>query len=364
MGRIENMFKSMMEKNIDSNAHLTSHNTSIRNLEVQLGQISQALNTRPKGALPSDIVENLKGGNNMRHAMVVTTRSGKGGDATMSNQRRILDEDVMVQEDEIPRNVVQANEEVIIDIDESVEETQEEVNPSREHMIDMPEPVVPKAKTPMPRTPPLYPQRLTKKNSENQFKKFIDMMKSLSINVPLVEALEQMLGYAKLMKDSVTKKRSMNCETIKMTHQVSAIVHSMAPKLEDTGAFTIPCIIGSTDFAKALCYLGEIINLMTYSVFKTLGIGKPRPTSMRLPMVDRTMKRLLSIIDDVLVHVNKFILLVDFVIIDCEVDYEVPIILGIPFLATGKALVDVEAGDLTFRVGDEKVVFHVCKSMR
>nr|XP_033510530.1 uncharacterized protein LOC117275330 [Nicotiana tomentosiformis] len=47
-----------------------------------------------------------------------------------------------------------------------------------------------------------------------------------------------------------------------------------------------------------------------------------------------------------------------------EVDYEVPIILSRPFLTTGKALVDVEAGELTFRVDDEKVVFHVCKSMR
>ncbi|XP_070052647.1 uncharacterized protein [Nicotiana tomentosiformis] len=106
----------------------------------------------------------------------------------------------------------------------------------------------------------------------------------------------------------------------------------MAPKLEDPGAFTIPCTIGSTDFAKALCDLGASINLMPYSVFKTLGIGKPKPTSMKLQMVD--------------------------------LDYEVPIILGRPFLATGKALIDVESSELTFRVGDEKVVFHVCKSMR
>ncbi|XP_070017370.1 uncharacterized protein [Nicotiana sylvestris] len=81
-------------------------------------------------------------------------------------------------------------------------------------------------------------------------------------------------------------------------------------------------------------------------------------------MVDRSMKRPLGIIDDVLVRVDKFILLADFVILDCEVDYEVLIILGRPFLATGKALVDVEAGELTFRVGDKKVVFHVCKSMK
>ncbi|XP_070029632.1 uncharacterized protein [Nicotiana sylvestris] len=195
-------------------------------------------------------------------------------------------------------------------------------------------------------------------------KKFIDMMKRLSINMPLVEALEQMMGYTKFMKDLVTKKRSMNCETIKMTHQVSAIVHSVAPKLEDTSAFTIPFTIGSADFAKALCDFGASINLMTYSVFKTLRIGKLRPTSMRLQMVDRTMKRPLGIIDDVLVRVDKFILPVDFVIFDCKVDYKVPIILGRPFLDTGKDLLNVEVGKLTFRVGDEKVVFHVCKSMR
>lgn len=112
------------------------------------------------------------------------------------------------------------------------------------------------------------------------------MMKSLYINVPLVEALEKMPGYAKFMKDLVTKKHSMDCETIKMTHQVSAIGHSMAPKLEDPNAFTIPCTIGSANFAKPLYDLGASINLMPYLIFKTLGIGQPRLTSMRLQMAD------------------------------------------------------------------------------
>ncbi|XP_070014427.1 uncharacterized protein [Nicotiana sylvestris] len=295
--------------------------------------------------------------------MVIAT-SGKCGVATTSSQQKIMDEEQLVQDDEMPRNEVQANNEVRLDIENNVEETQNEVNPYREHIVDILKPIVPKAKAPMPRPPPPYPQRLAKKNSENQFKKFIEMMKSFSINVPLVEALEKVPGYAKFMKDLVTKKRSMNCETIKMTHQVSEIVHSIAPKLEDPGAFTISCTIGSADFAKALYDLGASINLIPYSVFKTFGIGQPRPTSMRLQMVDRTLKRPLGIIDDVLVRVDKFILPADFMILDCEVDYEVRIILGGPFLATGKALVDVEAGELTFRVGYEKVVFHVCKSMR
>ncbi|XP_070050880.1 uncharacterized protein [Nicotiana tomentosiformis] len=175
----------------------------------------------------------------------------------------------------------------------------------------------------------------------------------------LVEVLEKMPGYAKFMKDLVTKKRSMNFENIKMTHQVSAIVHSMATKLEDHSAFTIPCTIGSAEFAKALCDLGASINLMPFSIFKTLGIGKPRSTSMRIQMADCTMKRPLGVIEDVLVRVDKFIFPANFVILDCEVDNEVPIIRGRPFLTMGKALVDVEDGELTFRVGDEIMVFHV-----
>ncbi|XP_070010511.1 uncharacterized protein [Nicotiana sylvestris] len=138
----------------------------------------------------------------------------------------------------------------------------------------------------------------------------------------------------------------------------------MAPKLEDPRSFTIPCTIGSTNFVKALCDLGASINLMPYFMFKTLGIGQLRPTSMRLQMEDRTMKRPLGIIDDVLVRVDKFILLADFVILDCEVDYEVPIILRRPFLETGKALVDVEAGTLPYGWVRKKVIFHVCKSMK
>nr|XP_009785815.1 PREDICTED: uncharacterized protein LOC104234023 [Nicotiana sylvestris] len=157
-----------------------------------------------------------------------------------------------------------------------------------------------------------------------------------------------MPGYAKFMKDLMTNKRSMNFETIKVTHQVSAIVHLMAPKLEDPDAFTIRCTIGSAELLKLF----------------TLGIGKPRPTSMRLQMANRTMKRPLVVIEDVLVRVDKFILPVDFIILDCEVDYEAQIILGRLFLATGKTLCYVEAGELTFHVGDEKVVFHVCISMR
>ena len=61
---------------------------------------------------------------------------------------------------------------------------------------------------------------------------------------------------------------------------------------------------------------------------------------------------------------DRFIFPADFVILDCEIDVEVPIIPGRPFLATGKALVDVETGELKFRVNDDEVTFNVCQSMK
>ena len=69
-------------------------------------------------------------------------------------------------------------------------------------------------------------------------------------------------------------------------------------------------------------------------------------------------------IKDVLVKVEKFIFPVDFIVLDFEVDKEVLIILGRPFLATGKTLIDVQKGDLTMRVNDQQVTFNVLEAMK
>ena len=65
-----------------------------------------------------------------------------------------------------------------------------------------------------------------------------------------------------------------------------------------------------------------------------------------------------------LVKVESFIFPADFVILDCEVDFEVPIILGRPFLATGRALVDMEKGQMKFRLNNEEATFNICRSIK
>ena len=65
---------------------------------------------------------------------------------------------------------------------------------------------------------------------------------------------------------------------------------------------------------------------------------------MRLLMADQTVKTPIGILHDVLVKVESFIFPADFFILDCEVDFEVPIILRRSFLDTVRALVDMEKG--------------------
>ena len=58
-------------------------------------------------------------------------------------------------------------------------------------------------------------------------------------------------------------------------------------------------------------------------------------------MADRSIKHPRGIVEDVLIRMRKFIFPMDFVVLDMAEDFNVPIILGRPFLATGHALIDV-----------------------
>lgn len=85
---------------------------------------------------------------------------------------------------------------------------------------------------------------------------------------------------------------------------------------------------------------------------------------MRLLMDDRIVNKSIGVLQDVLVKVETFIFPIDFVILDCEVDFKVPIILGRSFLSTGHAFVDMEREQINFQLNNEEVTFNICKLMK
>ena len=69
-------------------------------------------------------------------------------------------------------------------------------------------------------------------------------------------------------------------------------------------------------------------------------------------------------IEDVLVKVDNFIFLVDFIVLDMEEDKEIPLIPSRPFLATGRAMIDVQKGELKLRVQNDEIRFSVFNAVR
>ena len=126
--------------------------------------------------------------------------------------------------------------------------------------------------------------------------------------------------------------------------------------------------IGGTCLEKALLDLGASVNLLPYSVYKQLGLGELKPTSITLSLTDRSIKIPKGTVEDVLIQVDKFYYPVDFVVLDTEpvivgTNY-VPIILGRPFLATSNAIINCRNGVMQLTFGNmtlELNIFHLRK---
>nr|XP_016509480.1 PREDICTED: uncharacterized protein LOC107826951 [Nicotiana tabacum] len=139
----------------------------------------------------------------------------------------------------------------------------------------------------------------------------------VEVNIPLINALKEMPGYAKMMKDLMSRIFDFqDLATVILTQTYSVVVtRPVAKTLSDLGSFTIPCTIGDFAFTKALCDLGGNINIIPLAIYK-------------------------------------------------RVDEEILIILGSAFLATRRALIDCETGELKMRLNDKEITFNVHKSMR
>jgi hypothetical protein len=164
-----------------------------------------------------------------------------------------------------------------------------------------------------------------------------------------LDAIKHVPSYAKFLKDLCTVKIKLNVKKKAfLAEQVSAILHNNnALNYKDPGCPTISCFIREHKIEKALLGLGTSVNLLPYSVFQSLNLGELKPTSVTFLLADKSVKVPREIIEDVLVQVDKFIYLVDFIVLDTqpvEACNLIPVILGRPFLTTSNALINCRNG--------------------
>ena len=182
--------------------------------------------------------------------------------------------------------------------------------------------------------------------------------------------IKQVPTYAKFLKDLCIVKKGLNVnKKAFLTEQVSAIIECKTPvKYKDPGCPTISVNIGGISVEKALLDLGASVNLLPYSMYKQLGLGELKPTSITLSLADRSIKIPKGTIDDVLIQVDRFYYPVDFVVLDTEPvavgPNHVPIILRRPFLATSNAIINYRNGVMQLTFGNmtlELNIFHLGK---
>ncbi|KAG6721654.1 hypothetical protein I3842_03G122900 [Carya illinoinensis] len=215
-----------------------------------------------------------------------------------------------------------------------------------------------------------FPQRLAPLHKDKHHAEILEIFKQVRINIPLLDAIQQIPTYAKFLKDLCTVKRKLNVQKKAfLTEQVSAIIQTNTPpKYKDPGSPTIACMIGSSKIGQALLDLGSSVNLLPYNVYVQLGLGELKPTSITLQLADRSIKIPRGVVEDVLVQVDKFYYPVDFVVLDMQLTnhstFQAPVILGRPFLATSNALINCRSGVLKLSFENmtlELNIFNLCR---
>lgn len=103
---------------------------------------------------------------------------------------------------------------------------------------------------------------------------------------------------------------------------------------------------------------------MPLFVYERLGLGGVKPTRMSLQLTDKLIKYLVGIVKDVQIRIMHMVIPINFVMMNIQEDTEIPILLGRPFLATSREIIDVKRVKLTLEVSDENIEFLLSKLMK
>ena len=310
-----------------------------------------------KGKLPSQTIQNPQGQNSVgvsgpsdvtfEHCKAVTTlQSGKTIDKTIQPKETTKDvQNEMLRDDEVSDKP-------------HAPRTDVDVKPEKDKASHVP--LAP------------YPYRLRVPKKVNNHSEIYELFKQVKVNIPLLDAIKQIPSYAKFLKDLCTVKRKLgvNKDAFMTEQSTSLIRNNLPPKYKDPGSSTISIVVGNLKLGHALVDLGSSVNLFLYLVYVELGLGELEPTNITLQLVDCSVKIPKGIVKDVLVQVDKFYFLVDFVVLDTQPvvnqGTRFLVILGKPFLAIANAIIHFRRGLMMLSFGNMTVnlnIFNVIKEI-
>ena len=99
-----------------------------------------------------------------------------------------------------------------------------------------------------------FPQRFIRRTLDKQFGKFLNYLNEITNTIPFMDAIKDIPIWGKFMKDIINHKSKLEeYGLVSLIKESKAMYSKSPPKLKDLGCFTIPCVIGGTQFDKALC---------------------------------------------------------------------------------------------------------------
>ncbi|GJS79195.1 reverse transcriptase domain-containing protein [Tanacetum coccineum] len=265
---------------------------SIQNLETKFDRLADKQSGRPFGSLPRNTQPNPRGNNSKayqppqarnEHVNAVFTRSGKSYNP--------------------PENSNEEQNKTENPINFDTDDEDDEPTPQPKIQIEKPVKETPLSKPYKPKI--MYPQRLRKEKMEAQYGKFLDMIRAMRINIPLVDVLAGMPNYGKFLKELISNKHKIEqIYAAFIGDEISAMIQNkVPPKLGDLRSFLIPCNFNKTFSCNALADLGARISLMPYSLYAKLSLETLKPTKISVRLADRSFQYPVGIAENMLLEV-------------------------------------------------------------
>nr|GEX38296.1 reverse transcriptase domain-containing protein [Tanacetum cinerariifolium] len=349
-------------KNMQTNmTSLTNSNLELKNMFGQFMKIKTASSLGSR-TLPSNTVtnpkEDLKG---------ITTRSGiaykETTIPTTSSPPKVVEHESEVTKETVPTT----NNGSTKDVQHLVIQVENLIPNFKPVVAPVVEPVEAPVGASKPNLKPLIPYLFTlhdqmlRDKANDQKDKFFQIFQDLNFNISFVDVLILMPKFGLTIKSLLTNELA----TTPLNEHCSAILLKKLPKkLGDPEKFLIPYDFPRMDECLALADLDASINLMPLSVWNKNFLPELSPTCISLELPDRSISRPVGVSEDVFVKVGTFHFPADFVVVNFDADPRVPLILRIPFLKTGRALIDVYKGELTLHVGNKAITFNLDQTSR
>ncbi|XP_052625789.1 uncharacterized protein LOC128132839 [Lactuca sativa] len=302
---------------------------SIKNLEQQVTQLAISISKlESQGKLSAQTETNPR-----HNVCAITLRGGKSYD--------------------VPKMSVDQEEEEIVVEEATKEEKKEDKTTEKKPFM-----------TESKATPASFPELLKSMKKEREESEIMQMFQKVHINISLLEAIKQVPRYARFLKDlCVSKKKLKGSQIVKVGENVSVVLQKRRPpKCNDPDVFTVPCKLGNLYVPRAMLDLGASINVLPYSIFKSIGVGILSKTGVIIQLADRSLVHPKGVLEDMLVQVDEFVFLANFYVLDMG-DDDSPssssILLGRPFLKTSKTKIDVYNETLSMEFDGEVINFNV-----